>query len=341
YIVKPGALGRHGHRGYLSEYWGMVAGEQVFLQPISHPIGDAKVIFNTPPGYEVIVNWPQDSDGSFKPNVYEQGALFTDSLAYSTIAFGRLVAEKQIVGDAEVTVWMFKDWEPEVREELARKVFSLCEYYEGVFGEFPEGPYDVVFTPYAKDGVKVVGGMWSTGIGLTTPGNDSWEWQLVSHRLFHRFSWYKPYGTKLPEESDIWFLEGKPNYYQIMSLEAIGLTDSSKEFSILYQSYLSQKGKNDGPLTTQADPKNPDQWEYLSFVKAPLVAKMMADKLKKDSLGEKSFGEFNLIQYQKFGHLKGTYDLKKELEEYSGKEWKEFFAKYVEGTEELPSLYYE
>ncbi len=340
YSVTPGAIGRHGHRGFLNETWGMLAGEQVFLQPASHPIGEARVSFTVPEGFEMVVNWPKgNGDGSFRPNVYEEDALFAESLAHSTIAFGEFETSEEKIGGAIVRVHNHASIDPEERATNVNHSLALCRYYQDLFGEFPGPRYDFVYTPKADDGVKVVAGMWSTGIGLTSPANDGWEWQLASHRLFHRWSWYKPYGTTVPEPEDVWFLEGKPNYYQVTSTAALGLANASQEFSALHERYLAERPTLDAPLACQATPPSPAHWEYLSFTKAPLVARLMAEKIREDSGGRLSFDEFTRKQYQTFGHQQGTYDLQEELEAYTGEDWNPFFESYVDGTRELPATF--
>lgn len=336
YTVRPGAVGRHGHRGYLADEWGMVAGEQVFLLPeVAQPLGEVSVSFETPTGYDVSVPWERRQDGAYDP-VYGDRKFIFDSFASSTIVFGGYTTTSKRVGAANVSVHVEQSLGEDEASVLADRSFALCDYFEELFGEFPGTDYHFFYTPAADDGVKVVGGMWANGVGLTSPGNDSWEWQLVSHRLFHRWSWYAPYGTKVPAEEDVWFLEGKPNYYQIKSTAAIGLTNTTEEFDALYRRYQWDRGSLDAPLTAQPNPPSPAHWEFLSFTKAPLVAKLMAEKIAEDSGGEKSFDDFNRRQYEKFGHRQGTYDLQEELEGYTGEGWSAFFENFVEGVKELP-----
>jgi len=64
--------------------------------------------------------------------------------------------------------------------------------------------------------------------------------------------------------------------------------------------------------------------EYLHYTKAPLVAYLIDEKIKKDTGGKKDLDKFLKHIYDKYGMKRGAFNPKKELESFTGLDFGDF-----------------
>jgi predicted metalloprotease with PDZ domain len=336
YSVKPGTIGKHGHRGYLDEYFGLVPGSGVFLFPLDDTdINRIAVEFKLPEGWKVVCPWKSDKNiFVLEHSSYQYNLNMADVLCEAIIGFGNFEMRSREINGFNIQIYAFSEWSDEHIHAICEQAFRLMEYQLELFGINQKWDYAVIFVPNAADKDRVFGGSWSLGQGfeMETPSLRSWE--LLSHRFHHVFNYYYPLGMYMIKKSSGWFLEATASYYEIKALASIGYYKLENRISQLKDSYDSLKEKCDAPLST--DYKQRFQTlEYLHYKKAPLVAYLMDEKIKKGTNGEKDLDKFLKYIYSEHGMKRSAVNLKEELEQFTGIDFNEFFKKYVDGIEPI------
>jgi len=323
YSVKPGSYGRHGHRGYLSKEFGLVSAGQLFLLPETRQETEIRIQFNAPEDWNVVVPW-QKKDSFYSPELLS--ASIEDSMNNTVIAFGNFTQKSRIINDFNVSVFSFFEWPEEHKQLISENAFKLFSYQSSLFGAKHENNFFAVFVPFAEDEGKVFGGLWSNGLGFEMPSSIERNWELYSHRIHHVFNAYEPFGMK-EEGKSRWFTEATSSYYEIKSLSDLNFYDFNSHMKELYQQFKAEQPLFPNSILSEDYKKHYSELEFLHYRKAPIVAFLLDKEINLD--------EFIKFLYSKHGSNKNSFNVKKELEEFSGKSFDEFFAKYIEGTQEI------
>ncbi|MEW6295400.1 MAG: hypothetical protein AB1467_03850 [Candidatus Diapherotrites archaeon] len=323
YSVQPGTYGRHGHRGYLDKNFGLVSAGQLFLLPKTKQDAEIRISFNVPGDWQVITPW-QKKEGFYAPELLS--ASIEDSMNNTVIAFGQFTQKSRIINDFNVTVFSFSRWPEEHKQLISENAFKLFSYQSSLFGAKHESSFFAVFAPFAEDGGKIFGALWSNGLGFEMPYSTERNWELYSHRIHHVFNSYEPFGMK-EEGKSRWFTEATASYYEIKSLSSLGFYDFNAGMKELYQQFKAEQSLFSGSILSEDYNKHYSELEFLHYRKAPIVAFLLNKEINLD--------EFMKFLYKKYGGTGNSFNVKKELGEFSGKSFDEFFSKYVDGKEEI------
>ncbi len=346
YHVHPGIPGRHGLQGYANNNFVILDGRLLFLLPHKEKnVREVKVNFNLPQGWNAIVPWKKNSEFSstadlrYNPTI--SGKLLFESLSKTVLAFGKFNHRQREIGSNRIIVHSYSEWDDNYEDKIAGKAFRIFEYCYNPLKFKLNTDYHAIFVPRAKDGSQIFGGSWSLGQGFEMEPDDLRRWELFSHRLFHVFNSYQPYGMHFKHKRDNWFKEGTACYFEVLATEGSGIVEKNHRLEYLYdryllihdyQSYLDQIVSRDFKI------KDKETIEFLHYTKAPLITAIMDEKIKQLSSGEQNMMGFMAYIYQHYGCHKGTIELLKELNKYTGSDFSDFFDRYVYGKEKLVRL---
>jgi len=339
YYVKLGSLGKHGHMGYLDERFGLVSGHTIFLFPTEETtVNKITVDFKLPQGWEVVSPWEKDGD-TFVIERNHHGYMFAmaDLLGEAVIGFGSFKLRQKEINGFNIKIYAFSEWPDEHIDSICKQAFRCAQYQLDLFEINKKWDYTVIFVPNAADKDRVFGGSWSLGQGFEMEVSTTRGWELFSHRVHHVFNRDYPFGMDMTDKSSEWFLEATASYYEVKTLSSLGYYKLKDRIAKLKSDYDSMKSEYDVPLSVHHQ-KHSQSVEYLHYTKAPLVAYLMDEKIKKDTHGEKDLDKFLKYLYSEHGMHKSAINLKKELSQFTGIDFNEFFTKYVNGTKviELP-----
>ena len=333
YAVRPGAVGRHGHIGYLDGRFGLIEGKNLFLFPRDAAgFNGITVEFKLPEGWEAVCPWKK-TGGVFaiERDYYGYGLDTRTVLDKAVIGFGNFRSCEKEIDGFKARIYAFSGWSPERSASICERAFKLTEYQVKLFGFNKRWDYTVIFVPEAADKERrVFGGSYSLGQGYEMEKLTSRRWELFSHRLHHVFNAYPPLGMSM----DTWFAEAGASYYEIKALSSLGYYKLEDRLFRLYGSYKSGRAGNDAPLSSEPEP-NSKKENFLHYTKAPLVAYLLDEKIKKNTKGEKDLDLFLRHIYSERAMRKGALNLREELEKFTGAGFGDFFEKYVDGAEKI------
>ena len=132
-------------------------------------------------------------------------------------------------------------------------------------------------------------------VGASFNPENTRDWELLSHRMFHAFLDSSLHGQTLHMAPLLWFSEGLATYYENIALqqmpESMRISYGWKDdlqFAKLYDQYLYMRCKE--PVLYQIAPmeeeglKSQAQVEFLHYIQAPLMIKRMETIAGKDSV---------------------------------------------------------
>jgi len=255
YDAPLGQMGKHGHRGGITEKYLVFDGGQAFLQPA----GDLRRIRLA---FDIHQSWIEIAPCR---DIKNPGWMDIYCLMQNAFAFG----EFQLLDSFEgVSVYALDDSMDSIRE--------LCTYYSGLFCSPPEA-YSVVLLPPEDD---IVGGAGRPCVAASFDTQALRDWQLLSHRMFHAFfdmraadpAWYAP--------PNLWLVEGLATYYENMSMAALQKGDPEQLLAVIYAQYLYMRGKYPDAFVfapMREAELSGAQREFLHYTAAPLLAAAFED----------------------------------------------------------------
>ena len=343
YHVHPGVPARHGLQGYIDQRFAMLDGRLLFLVPHKEKnVGEASVRFNFPEDWNAVVPWEKSSDFSATADLRYDPAIagkhLYKSLEETVLAFGKFNRREKEIGGNKILVHTYSEWDDNYEDKIAEKAFRILDYCYNHLKFKMNTDYHVIFVPRAKDGSQIFGGSWSLGQGFEMEPDDLRRWELFSHRLFHVFNSYQPYGMTFKHKRDNWFKEGTACYFEVLATEGSGIVDKNNRLEYLYDYYLrvhDYQGQLDQIVSRDHKIKDEETIEFLHYTKAPLITAMMNEKIKQLSSGEKDIMGFMAYLYKNYGCHQGAIELLKELNNYTGRDFSDFFDRYVYGNEKL------
>jgi hypothetical protein len=338
YEVKPGGLGRHGHQGALYHHVGLVPGRILFFLPWRNDnLKDFLVRFEMPPGWRAVHAWERREGEWFDPRL--GGALLGESLASSTIGFGRWHSVSRDIGGNRFEVHTWDGWAPSFKARVSGRAARIFEVLQGLFRfRFPT-KFVAVFVPRAPDGQGIIAGYWSNGLGNEMDDSVR-NWSLYAHRILHVLNRDHPYGTHLerhPRYLDWnnpvnWLNEGVASFFEVWATRKAGITASDDRFNLLWEEYLKKHvpgSKFLVPVAMEHKNRDEDVIEYLHYYKAPIVIQNLDYVLRRKSGGKKDLAGFIASVYPKYASHRAALPFFDELVAYAGFDLAWFFDKYA------------
>jgi len=220
---------------------------------------------------------------------------------------------------------------------------GVLEYYTDLMGGIPNLPTEggviksmVVINPSATTDGEALGK--NISLLLDTDGDQMSQVIgrfIFAHEFFHLWN-----GKSFTPESDEteWFKEGFSNYYTIKALHHIGYLDDASYLDMLanffYQRYDSDDGV--GSLSMTDGELKHDHWGLI-YSGGLFVAIAQDMQIRTASNNEKSVDDMMRFMFDKFSDE--TYDIddvEQALSHLNNESQKDFFTRYIVGTERLP-----
>ena len=354
---------------YLDDTRGYFNGPSVFLLPEGRD--DAPCIVDVaPPQGDPQASWrvattlardgaPERGFGTYRAADYDElidHPFEMSEFTWTTFDVRGVTHEIAITGrhDADVS-------------RLARDLARICDWQIGLFGEVPFDRYLFQVTAVG-DGYGGLEHRSSTSLlcrrdELPHPGNAEIDDEylnflgLASHEYFHAWNVkrikpaaFVPYDlTREAYTRQLWAFEGFTSYYDDLALVRCGLIDSERYLELLGRTITTVMRVPGRHAQSVADSSfdawikfyRPDENTPNSVVsyyaKGSLVGCALDLELRRD--GRTTLDELMRVLWQRYGRTDvgvpedGIPRLASEL---AGRDLSEFFARYVEGTEDPP-----
>lgn len=205
--------------GYMCDRFALVAGRSIFLLPEGQ-IGSARVRFILPDGWLVAVPW-KDRGEWFVPPL--ASPYIGEDLVNTTIALGFLEKQTERIGNTDVSVYVFDQWEKSVKDGISKTAFSLYKSVVELFGADGIGKYQFIFTPETQDGLSIYTRGWSSSQGMEMDPPTAERWLSCAEKLIDRWIKYPPFRMTYKAKEDFWVLDGIRAYYAIQICDKLGL----------------------------------------------------------------------------------------------------------------------
>jgi predicted metalloprotease with PDZ domain len=183
--------------------------------------------------------------------------------------------------------------------------------------------------------------------------------QLVAHEFFHLWN-IKRIRPKALETFDyeaenyttsLWFAEGTTSYYDMMIPLRAGIYDSKTFLELLSKEisrYLGIPGRKIQPLSESSfdawiklyrRDNNSDNSQISYYLKGELVSLLLDLRIRLQTDNRRSLDDVLRLMWQHFGKDEIGYTeeaLKTVIESVAGTDLSDFYARYIDGLEELP-----
>jgi predicted metalloprotease with PDZ domain len=247
------------------------------------------------------------------------------------------------------------DWN---QTQLSDALQKIVAYETGMMRDVPFSEYMFIFHfgSYAEAGG---GGMeHSNGTAIATGSGDSAA-AVTAHEFFHlwnvrriRPQTLQPVDyTKEMWTRALWFAEGVTSTYASFTMVRTGLWRPDQFYGDLAQQFTSLEARP-AHLWQSAEESSLDTWldkyDYydspqvsVSYYNKGQILGVMLDLAMRDATdNHKSLDDVLRAMDQDYAHRGRFYDdsagVEQEVEKISGRSFKDFFAKYVAGTKEIP-----
>lgn len=333
-----------GYLGYAGSAYVVSWAGWVFLLPEEYQSNPSdrtvRVSFSTPSGWEVVTPWVRQADGSFVDTYHAY------HFQRSTFGVGLFDVRTRSVQGTQVTVAMDGGFRSGDRDSISNYSFRAFDYIFNLFRAKILDRYLVVYVRRPSDVGGIVGLLEasdSQAIGFAS----SFASDLIgefTHRVFHTWNAFPPFGMSQRSNEERWFGEGTDEYYNIRVLLDLGITSpfDTSYFSLRYRlSYYWNEilgTKNDIPLTKSTSSQPYPLWR-LAYFKGSLVSYMLDELIKELSGDKHSLADLLATMYESFRDEKCCYsnrDISAVVRSLTGVDLWQFFQAYVYGTERLP-----
>jgi predicted metalloprotease with PDZ domain len=247
------------------------------------------------------------------------------------------------------------DWN---QEQLGSALQKIVAYETGMMRDVPFNEYMFIFHfgPYAEVGG---GGMeHSNGTAISVSSGDTAP-VVAAHEFFHlwnvkriRPQTLQPVDfTKEMWTRALWFAEGVTSTYESFALVRTGLWGHEQFYEDLAQQFTELEMRP-AHLEQSAEESSLDTWldkyDYynepqvsISYYNKGQILGVMLDLAIRDATdNHKSLDDVLRAMDEDYAHRGKFYDdsagVEQEVEKVAGRSFKDFFAKYVAGTDEIP-----
>ena len=325
YFVAAGGKGRHGRQGYIDEQFASSDGRLFLIPENSASFAHIELEFQLPKKWRAVVPFAR-SGGKFIIRSGEMKAM--DQLRQAGYAFGHFNSHVKSMQGTALAIHTSADWPADYQNDLVQKTARLFAYLQNHYAFQPEH-YDITWTPQAPDGSQVYGTSWAYGVQYEMPQQKLRNWEFLVHRVIHAINKYPPTGMLIAAKEDEWFNEGWASYLEIEATAATGLAPDARRWNDLYQRYvntLRRSPKYDLPLAQESLSQG-ETTEYLHYIKAPLVVKMLEFYLQ--SKGGVKLSDAMAHIVKNYGKMQGAIPLRQSLEQFTGVALDEFWQHQV------------
>jgi hypothetical protein len=313
YKVQPGGMGRHGHQGFVDIDYAVFDG-RAFLLPDTPSIS-VELRFLLPQGWSAHTTITDQNNDR-------------DAVGRSCVAAGPFRVDE----NPDLNIAVFEQWPKDHQDTLIATTRALDRTFRDQLGQSHQR--SVVWTPKPTT-AGLYGASTTDCIAFEQPEANAKAWRLLAHRFAHATNKYPPYGMRIRDPEDQWFMEGWATYMEVMATLSADIARDEAHFDHLYHRYrdtITRKPEFDVPLATEATATS-EVREFLHYVKGPLVVRMLAHTLKQRS--GRSLQDFMHRASNQYGQFKGTVPLREALADYSGIILDDFWLEHVDRPGEV------
>ncbi|PSB02952.1 peptidase M61 [Merismopedia glauca CCAP 1448/3] len=315
--------------------------------------------------YQIKINPPHSDWQISTPLVSVDGTFIAedfDTLVDSPFEIGKhQIYEFQVLGKKhQLAVWGTGNIEP---QKLIKDIEKLIEVEAKIFGGLPYDRYLFILHLAATGG----GGLehkYSCTLNYPRFGfrdRDKYNrfLQLVAHEFFHLWNVkrIRPIALeKFDYEQEnytpsLWFSEGTTSYYDLIIPHRAGIYDTNNLLENLSKEITKYLG-TPGRLVQPVSESSFDAWIKLYrqdansansqisyYLKGELVSFLLDLLIRNKWDNERSLDDVMLQMWEQFGKSETGFtpnQLQQIIENVASIELKDFFAKYIDGTQELP-----
>lgn len=298
---------------------------------------DITVEFRLPDQWRVTVPWQRIGGDATRFVVPDHDVLATSMLFAGA---HREVSIRQ--GPFEVLLALGGDSVLAQEDVFVDMTAGVLDYYVGLMGDVPRlQAHDAALKPVViiNQGERTDGEAIGNNISiLLEPSGDPMSQHITrlifAHEFFHLWNGksFMPYG-----EDNEWFKEGFTNYYALKALHHIGyLTD--KSYLDLLASFFYQRYDGDdavGRLSMTNGELKHDHWGLI-YSGGMLVAIAQDLQIRATSQNERSLDDLMRHMFDEYrGKPYELGDIERALGDLNDAGQKDFFDRYVRGTERL------
>jgi len=278
YTVVVGQLAKHGKEGIAISNAGMGSGEQLLLMPLESFSTDDEEVrsavnsirFFAEDGFAANISMPPDIVG-------KEVTWFTlFQIRKSAFVFADFITTiyEHRAGTLYIGYFPFQQ---EALDEIKR----LFDYFCEVFEKAPEN-LEIILLGLIGVDIRAAEYVFAGGsiytIGATFNPDDTRDWELLAHRMFHAFFDTNTGSTISYMPPNLWLYEGLASYYETKAMESIGkIDDPEVSYAKMYADYLYMALKD--PFRFSIAPMDeaeismwsPAAIEFLHYRQAPLI----------------------------------------------------------------------
>lgn len=322
--VKPGGKGRHGHQGWVAEEWASFDGRIMLLPQSRRSLRTARFKFLRPDGWSVVHPFVEDGEWL----VMHEHRSLKSALTATCVALGDYEIRGTQYGETEFRVGAPRWWSEEHREVLFEKSNAVYGWFDSELGFDRGSPFSIAWLPRVGK-QKVFGGASVNGACYEHPIENPRNWLLLGHRVGHPMNKYTPAGMTIRDKRDHWFMEGWASYIEIVAAAESGALPDQEHWNIIWRRHLRELAKHpEYDIVLAEESKHPEASEYVHYTKGPLVVRHL-DLLLRERSGV-NLEMFMAEMWKKHGFHRNTFALREEIERYTGDDYSDFWAVFVD-----------
>lgn len=319
----------------LFDRWALLWGQSYVLRPASDALAalPAGVRVDAGPYGAAWASWGADS--------VHAGV---DALRNTVLVAGDFRREAREVEGVPITFLSTGDWRF-ADSAFAGAVQRVLRSQARDMGSYPAKRLTVILvpgTPSSVGGTVVKDAMVVYPNPESDVPRDPFAMGLIAHEHFHLWNGEAARtDPSVPEGEAKWFSEGFTDYYADLTLLRAGVVDEAAligRFNDRIRDYLA----NPHALTATSAILGEKYWESqeynkLPYIKGALVALLMDLRIRRESGGARSLDDFARAVFARGGSYRPA-DLRRILEDTTGRPWGDWLERYVFGAGELPVL---
>lgn len=331
--------------GYMNDQFALISSRNLFLLPELN-INQIRAKFELPSGWVLGEQW-EKKEGWLVPSV--ESEYLKEEFINANFVMGLLDHKSRKIGDTEVSVFVFQEWNQNQKEKLYETAFTLYKEAASVFNAEGSGKYIFGFVPETNEGLEIftTENSFSQGLAMSPPTPE--RWLLCAESLLNRWLIYPTFRLEYEDRDDFWLLDGIPAYYAIRVCDKIGVLDGDAYLraekdkfvtGMVQRSFrrLIHALANDSSAVTVYHPL-PDvrrlqaKGTYAEHRKriAPYLVAFINEELKRQSNGKYDFTHILQYEYAKRRNL----NLQKDLTHVVGKDISNIVMDYLHNVKKI------
>ena len=304
-----------------------------------HASDEATVEFSIPQEWQISTSWPLMDD---QPNTYHVENW--SSLVSNMIVVGNHLRREIEIGNMSIILAIdpsladsADDFEDTLRTQL--------DSYIRLFGGTPETTYLIAMREADEIEGEAFDNSFSQVVMRDRLDQRRMIWANVfGHELFH--SWNGANTLIGVEKARVeWFGEGFTEYFASLTSFRTGILEEdiyhNKLARYFARYFISKRMWPEDPISlVEAGDDKPTNWLYL-YGGGATIALILDIEIRELTGAESGLNDVMLLMKQRFGDTNTPFDVPDVLQavnDVSGSDFTDFFARYIQGADEMPDI---